>query len=158
MFLYTTSKAHLSLFQNTLGFENRLKNIWVFNNFVWKDQKCHFCQIKQVCILDNGFMSFQFSFITLKWLNFNFRRLLLTYSNSWECIKLSIIFFIYVHNKNIYNKIEFQKTVVHKYLSQTINSVKLNVKIINITTHIAEKTSSTVVAHIWGISLYSVKF
>lgn len=50
--------------------------------------------------------------------------------------------------KNIYNKSEFQKTVVHQYLSQTLKGLIANVKIIKITTPIAEKTSSTVVARI----------
>ena len=34
MFLYTILKALLSPFQKTLDFDNRLKNIWIINNFV----------------------------------------------------------------------------------------------------------------------------
>ena len=41
-------KTHLSPFQKTLNFENRLQNIWIINNFVWLEQKYRFYKIKQV--------------------------------------------------------------------------------------------------------------
>ena len=66
MFLYIILKACLYAFQKNFDFGNRLKNIWIVNNFVWKDQKYSFCRIKQILTVQKIFKKNIFEFNSTK--------------------------------------------------------------------------------------------
>ena len=46
--MYTVLKAHLYSCQKTLDFGNWLTNIWVINNFAWKDKEKQFLSNKTI--------------------------------------------------------------------------------------------------------------